>query len=195
MAAVRHNAMRLQRTRDAIRVTRLVKRLQSHVFAGTPLSRSQIASIKLLLDKSLPNLESVTIDAHVGVQYVNPAPPRPSSFDEWIERKNILIDVTGPSLAIDNHSQLGPSLAIENHSQLGGPCENENHSQVGRGASTATDNHSQAPTPTATDSHSQEIDPALGGYWTRTTYSQNFWGLTPQSRNRLKRLANQRRNP
>jgi hypothetical protein len=48
-------------TRDRIKTTQLVKRLQEHALTDLGLEQSQIKAIEILLRKSLPDLSAVTI--------------------------------------------------------------------------------------------------------------------------------------
>lgn len=48
-----------QKVRDRIRVSMLVKRLTDHALGKNDLSKTQIAAIRILLGKSLPDLASI----------------------------------------------------------------------------------------------------------------------------------------
>ncbi len=69
-----------QRTREKIRTTQLVKRLEFHVLgenddADQPvkMDSSQVAAARILIDKSLPSLQAVELTGEGGgpVQYAN----------------------------------------------------------------------------------------------------------------------------
>ena len=52
-----------QKTRDKIQTSQLVNRLQNNALGELPeeLSAGAIQSIKILLDKSIPNLQNITL--------------------------------------------------------------------------------------------------------------------------------------
>lgn len=47
--------------RDKIKTSQLVNRLENHVFGEIELSASQIRGIEILLNKTLPNLQSTEL--------------------------------------------------------------------------------------------------------------------------------------
>jgi hypothetical protein len=51
-------------TRDRIRTTQLVKRLEDHAFGDVQLEQSQVNAINILLRKSLPDLSTVTVEGN-----------------------------------------------------------------------------------------------------------------------------------
>ena len=55
----------MQKTRDKIRATALVKRLQQHVFGEVEMTPSQIKAAETLLKKILPDLQSVEMVADI----------------------------------------------------------------------------------------------------------------------------------
>jgi len=92
MAAPKHNKSKpdspaYERTRSKIQATQLVKRLENYALSknddqGNPvvLDSTRIAAIKILLDKSLPNLQATELsgpdgkplDTAMKVTFVNP---------------------------------------------------------------------------------------------------------------------------
>ena len=53
-------------TRKKIKAQQLINRLQKHIDAGKPmLDATQVNGIKILLNKVLPDLQAVTLDANV----------------------------------------------------------------------------------------------------------------------------------
>lgn len=55
-------------TRKKIQAAQLINRLQNHVFADAPLlDASQVNAAKALLNKVLPDLQSVAVDGNVGL--------------------------------------------------------------------------------------------------------------------------------
>ena len=61
MAATKHNPSRLQETRDKIRASQLINRLQDHVHDRVELSATQITAALGLLRKVLPDLKAVEL--------------------------------------------------------------------------------------------------------------------------------------
>lgn len=60
MAAPRNNQSKTnQSCRDKIQTTQLLKRLEDHAFGVIELSQTQVAAIKLLIGKTLPDLSAV----------------------------------------------------------------------------------------------------------------------------------------
>lgn len=61
MAATKRNAMLIEETRKRVQTTQLINRLQDHVLGKIELSTTQVASAKILLAKSIPDLQSVAL--------------------------------------------------------------------------------------------------------------------------------------
>ncbi len=57
----RHQAM----VRDKIQSSQLINRLQNHADGKVELTATQVQSIRILLDKALPNLQATEIDATI----------------------------------------------------------------------------------------------------------------------------------
>lgn len=60
------------RTREKIRTTQLINRLQNHVFSDDPkakLDQSQIKAIEILLRKSVPDLSAVEGNVSMSVSH------------------------------------------------------------------------------------------------------------------------------
>ena len=55
----------MQKTRDKIRATKLVTRLQEHVLGEVEMSTSQVRAAEMLLKKILPDLSSVEMKAEI----------------------------------------------------------------------------------------------------------------------------------
>ncbi len=68
--AARKNTAHLQKTRDKIRTTQLLNRLQDHVVGKVEMTSSQIRAAEILLNKTLPNLQAQTIDVDVDGELV-----------------------------------------------------------------------------------------------------------------------------
>lgn len=66
MAATKRNAMLIEEARTKIKTTQLINRLQDHALKDTDLSNSQIKAIEILLRKSVPDLQAVTLSAPDG---------------------------------------------------------------------------------------------------------------------------------
>ena len=52
------------RTRDKIRTSQLLNRLNDHVFSDTDISQTQLKAIEILLRKSLPDLSAVELSGN-----------------------------------------------------------------------------------------------------------------------------------
>jgi hypothetical protein len=52
------------KTRDKIRTTQLLNRLNDHVFSDTDISQTQMKAIEILLRKSLPDLSAVELSGN-----------------------------------------------------------------------------------------------------------------------------------
>jgi hypothetical protein len=74
---IRHD----EETRQRIKITQLVNRLQDHAFGKIPLEASQIKSIEILLRKVLPDLSSV--DATVEIESRNVISDQPLTVEEF----------------------------------------------------------------------------------------------------------------
>ena len=60
--AARLNKRHSEDIRQKIQASQLINRLMGHIDGGTQLAPTQIQAIKILLDKSLPNLSDVKLD-------------------------------------------------------------------------------------------------------------------------------------
>ncbi len=67
--AARLNPRHQQMVRDKIQATQIVNRLEGHVLGDLELSPTQIQAARILLDKSVPNLQAIehTGEVTVGV--------------------------------------------------------------------------------------------------------------------------------
>lgn len=54
-----------ENTRQRIQSTMLVKRLMDHVLGKCDLSATQVQAARVLLNKTLPDLSAVEMDAHI----------------------------------------------------------------------------------------------------------------------------------
>ena len=63
--AARKNLRVDQKSRDKIRATQLVKRLQSHALGELELTQTQIKAAEILLKKCLPDLKQSEISAAI----------------------------------------------------------------------------------------------------------------------------------
>jgi hypothetical protein len=63
-AGFRHN----EDTRKKIQAAQIIKRLHDHIFSdGDVMTASQVNAAKLLLAKTLPDLQAITLDGNVGL--------------------------------------------------------------------------------------------------------------------------------
>jgi hypothetical protein len=63
--AVRLNKRQTENSRAAIQTTQILKRLQNHVLGELELTQTQIAAARILLNKSMPDLQAVTHSGEV----------------------------------------------------------------------------------------------------------------------------------
>lgn len=61
MAATKRNAMLIEEARKKIQTTQLINRLQNHIDGEVELSQTQISAVNILLKKSLPDLQAITL--------------------------------------------------------------------------------------------------------------------------------------
>lgn len=61
MAATKRNAMLIEEAREKIRTTQLINRLQDHALGKTKMESTQVRSVEILLRKSVPDLQAITI--------------------------------------------------------------------------------------------------------------------------------------
>lgn len=64
--AVRKTLSHDQRTREKIRTSQLINRLQDNAFGKVELTATQIKSIEILLKKSIPDLQAVQFTGEGG---------------------------------------------------------------------------------------------------------------------------------
>ena len=63
--AKRLNPRHQEMVRDKIQATQLIKRLTSHALGEIELTSTQVRAIEILLNKSVPNLQSIDMQADV----------------------------------------------------------------------------------------------------------------------------------
>ena len=73
-------------TRSRIAVARIIDRLQSHIQGELDLSPTQISAAKILLDKVLPNLQSVENKSENTTTFVLRAPSPAKDATDWLEQ-------------------------------------------------------------------------------------------------------------
>ncbi len=69
--AARKNLTQLPRTREKIRASMLINRLQDHVLGKCDMTPSQVAAAAKLLRKSLPDLKPVKVESEAPPSYVD----------------------------------------------------------------------------------------------------------------------------
>lgn len=62
--AARKRTYQTEKTREKIRITQIVNRLQGHVEGKVDMSSTQIAAAKILLGKTMPDLSAADITNH-----------------------------------------------------------------------------------------------------------------------------------
>lgn len=60
-----------KKTRDKIRTSQLINRLHNHVFDKVELSATQLKAIEILLKKTLPDLQSISVEGMVEHQHTH----------------------------------------------------------------------------------------------------------------------------
>ena len=60
--AARINLPQTQKTRDKIKTSQLINRLENHAFGNVDLTPTQVNAIKILLGKTIPDLKQTDID-------------------------------------------------------------------------------------------------------------------------------------
>jgi hypothetical protein len=66
MAARTRRIRHTDDTRNKIRASQLINRLEDHVFGETELTQTQLTAIKILLGKCLPDLQAVELSGQDG---------------------------------------------------------------------------------------------------------------------------------
>jgi hypothetical protein len=91
--------------RRRIQTSKLIDRLQEHIFGKLELSMSRIRAIEVLLRKTLPDLVSTTVSADLTVRYVAELPPM-LTREEWEAKygDGKHLDLIPSPLAITNGS-------------------------------------------------------------------------------------------
>jgi len=82
MAARTRRIVNDANTRAKIQTTQIINRLTKHVFGELDLSPSQVNAAKILLGKTLPDMQSIEMKAEVEetTRVIN---AKPISEDEW----------------------------------------------------------------------------------------------------------------
>jgi len=70
-------------TRAKIKAAHIINRLYQHVMGEIELESAQVSSAKALLNKVLPDLQAVTLEANHNVRSVS---EKPMTNEEWAER-------------------------------------------------------------------------------------------------------------
>lgn len=61
MARTKRNAMNIEEARLKIQTTQLINRLHGHGLGEVELSQTQVRAIEILLRKSIPDLQSISL--------------------------------------------------------------------------------------------------------------------------------------
>lgn len=67
MAATKRNAMLIEEARGKIQTTQLINRLQKHVDGKVDMSATQVQAARVLLGKSLPDLQAIAGSINFGL--------------------------------------------------------------------------------------------------------------------------------
>lgn len=65
MAATKRNAMLIEEARGKIKTTQLINRLQNHTDGKVEMSPTQVQAARILLGKSLPDLQAISLAGHL----------------------------------------------------------------------------------------------------------------------------------
>jgi hypothetical protein len=77
-------------TRLKIKTTQLCNRLMAHAMGEVELSATQIQAIKILLGKTLPDLQSVEHSGEIATPYVMQMPEVAKDAAEWLKAQSTL---------------------------------------------------------------------------------------------------------
>lgn len=88
MAARIRKIMHDDDTRLKIKTTQLCNRLVAHAMGEIELSATQINAIKILLGKTLPDLQSVEHSGEIATPYVMAMPEVAASTEEWANQRS-----------------------------------------------------------------------------------------------------------
>lgn len=83
MAARTNRITQNDKTRDKIKVSQIVNRLQNHIFGKVEMSPTQLKASEILLRKKLPDLAMVEHAGDVNHRYVVVGHPEAASTSEW----------------------------------------------------------------------------------------------------------------
>lgn len=84
--AVRKKLSHDQKTRDKIQTSQLINRLTDHIFNKVELSASQVRSIEVLLRKTLPDLQQVTLESGENPIQFAQVGFEPMGESEWLTK-------------------------------------------------------------------------------------------------------------
>jgi hypothetical protein len=84
--AIRRKVAHDKKTRESIQTTQLIKRLMNHIDSKIELSTSQVRSIEILLKKTLPDLQAITVEGGENpIQYAQVG-YEPMGDAEWLAK-------------------------------------------------------------------------------------------------------------
>ena len=72
-----------EETREKIQATKIIQRFEQCFFGEVSLDAQQVAAGKTLLNKVLPDLQAVQMNAEVEHNYVAQMPATPETTEEW----------------------------------------------------------------------------------------------------------------
>lgn len=78
-----------ENTRERIKTTMIVKRLEDHIDGRCELSTTQIQAARILLDRTLPSMSQVEHTGEVEHHYVMRSPEPAKTADEWAQQHRL----------------------------------------------------------------------------------------------------------
>lgn len=87
MAATKRNAMLIDEARGKIRTTQLINRLQDHIDGKCEMSQTQITAIRILLGKSIPDLQAVEHTGEIQHNHIARLPSPSQEIDQWRDQQ------------------------------------------------------------------------------------------------------------
>jgi hypothetical protein len=129
--ASRYTKHQTEACRAKIQTTQLINRLMRHIRGKDDLSPTQVRSIEILLNKSLPNLQQAEIVAEVR-SYVARLPEPAPDAAAWLASVDLPMLTSQPvsqpvSLAPDAHTQPIDSASVLDEQE---PCTADTESEA-----------------------------------------------------------------
>jgi len=82
--SVRHKLSHDTKTREKIRTSHIIKRLEKHIDGELDMSASQVRAAEILINRTLPILSAVEMESNVVTNHV--VSSEPLDVDEWLKK-------------------------------------------------------------------------------------------------------------